>query len=246
MDRYNTPVSSQTFKVHVGSVPWTCSEQEIREYFQQFGRVVDLQKKIHNKNARSKGYFILTVDSSQTRQTILEVKHELHSRQIKCSDYLSKREAKVVTEHKNKNRLFLKKIPVEVPIEEVEASVKCFGTIERIYIQKVRKDILEKGVIITWKTVFLEFKMRDSVEAILNTGLKIRGKVIHVEQFDLEYNSHRKGKNGSKSHSPTNLVFMRTEPINHFIKPTNRQYHNSTVYHQTPPGLSTVRFNLMK
>lgn len=79
-----TKVGKSLQKVFVGNLPWTVSHQELRTYFQEFGKVVTARVVFDRKTGLSKGYGFVHFNSLAPLEKIEgEQKHVLEGNYIK-------------------------------------------------------------------------------------------------------------------------------------------------------------------
>ena len=194
MDRYSTPVSSQTVKLHVGSVPWTCTEQEIKDYFQHFGPVIKVKMAKRSRDARriNKGYCTLTVQDQETARKILSTTHTNWSRTITCSEYRGRSAVAYTNQHNNDSRLIVKNIPFHITIDEVRPLFDVYGDILLCYFFIPKKGSPEPAIPDSRSQIAsIQFKSAVIAQHVKQQAFEIGGSKITVEQYDPIYKKNR-------------------------------------------------------
>lgn len=72
----------RTSKIFVGGVSQEASEQDFKEFFMQFGRVVDATLMMDKDTGRPRGFGFVTFDSEQAVEQCLDRPLEIHGKQI--------------------------------------------------------------------------------------------------------------------------------------------------------------------
>lgn len=75
---------SQNKKLYVGSLPYSLTEEELKEVFSQFGAVVSARIITDKMTGKSKGFGFVEMDTEEMAQKAIEATHgsELHGRTL--------------------------------------------------------------------------------------------------------------------------------------------------------------------
>jgi len=75
---------TQNNKLYVGSLPYSLSEEELKEIFSSFGAVVSARIIIDKMTGKSKGFGFVELDSAESAQKAIDATHgsELHGRTL--------------------------------------------------------------------------------------------------------------------------------------------------------------------
>lgn len=74
---------ARTKKIFVGGLPPTLSEEDFRQYFQQFGNITDVVVMYDNGTQRPRGFGFITFDSEEAVENVLRKSfHELHEKLV--------------------------------------------------------------------------------------------------------------------------------------------------------------------
>lgn len=72
----------RTAKIFVGGVSQECTDVEFREFFEQFGRVLDATLMMDKDTGRPRGFGFVTFDSDAAVDRVLAQDHEIHNKYI--------------------------------------------------------------------------------------------------------------------------------------------------------------------
>jgi len=70
--RRASSVPSDNEQVYIGNLPYRVSERDLKEYFSDYGRIVDLRVVKDRKTGRSKGYAFITYSNVREAKKSLE------------------------------------------------------------------------------------------------------------------------------------------------------------------------------
>lgn len=75
---------TQNNKLYVGSLPYSLSEEELKEIFSPFGTVTSARIITDKMTGKSKGFGFVEMDSSESAQKAIDATHgaELHGRTL--------------------------------------------------------------------------------------------------------------------------------------------------------------------
>jgi RNA-binding protein Musashi len=72
----------RTAKIFVGGVSQECTDSEFKEFFEQFGRVLDATLMMDKDTGRPRGFGFVTFDSDAAVDRVLAQDHEIHNKWI--------------------------------------------------------------------------------------------------------------------------------------------------------------------
>jgi len=74
-DQAETPL-----QIFVGGIPSNLSHDELKEYFEQYGKVVNCKIVTRKKSSESLGYAFISFDSEEVQNTVTSLKHTIGGR----------------------------------------------------------------------------------------------------------------------------------------------------------------------
>lgn len=89
----NDKLVSRTKKIFVGGIPPGLTEEEFKDYFSSFGRILEHQIMIDYKTKRSRGFGFITFENEDSVENIFagDKKHELGGKQVEIKKAVPKR-----------------------------------------------------------------------------------------------------------------------------------------------------------
>ncbi|KAI3383981.1 hypothetical protein SNEBB_001771 [Seison nebaliae] len=146
-------------KVFVGGLDWSVEEKEIREYFEKYGEVLEVQLKKDKETGKSKGYaFILFAVKDVVKAILKDSKvHSINGKKVDVKSATMKGQMP-------QTKVFVGGLDASVSEETVREHFSKFGQISEVEmpydkIKKMRKSYC-----------FIEFDDEDSVRNILKNG----------------------------------------------------------------------------
>lgn len=132
--------------IYVAGIPSSCSDEDISEYFRQFGEIDSVQTfedksrtlgASRNQQKRMiRGFCILTTSSRDTFRSIVSFKrHLFFGRALACREYMVGEELKRRNRQLNDRRVILKQVPKDVSQEELRRTLESIGgEVEMFYV----------------------------------------------------------------------------------------------------------------
>ena len=177
-----------------GLFPETTSET-LRDYFSQFGVVLDV-KIIGEKQNRSRGFGFILFNSMKTYKTVTSRKHVIDGREVDCgSAVYSKENNRDEAVVKNEKKIFIRSLPTDTTKSELNTFFAKFGEIDKILLVK-RKNKSHAFAFIT----FVEQRVAEEVVSIRNHRME-NGVVFDCEKAQPKVRSYLNkpgGDNGSR------------------------------------------------
>lgn len=195
--------SSQKYRIYVSGILPGTGKHQIMSYFRSFGSVVDVDfsDRHHNcfKMARPmKHYCILKCQDSQTFYQILNcTKHFIENKRVFCEEHLTGTMLIKQNNLNNKKRVFIRKIPSQVDIDQLLEFIETnFGSIES-YMDF--KD--DKGSISNHFSISITFANKETRDLFFNSwerkGLKLLDEYVIVEKYSRNKQKINKIRNTS-------------------------------------------------
>lgn len=110
-------------KLFIGGLNWETDEERLKQYFSQYGEVLELNVMRDNNTGKSRGFAFLTFASSSSVDAVMKEKHILDGKLIDPKRAIPKDEQEKV------GKVFVGGIAADVTPEEFRSFFEKFGTI---------------------------------------------------------------------------------------------------------------------
>lgn len=170
--------------VFVGGLYHGTTNQDLQEYFAQFGHILGCQIQVwKHKSSKCRGFACVTTGDQQTYDLILSQSHKLNGRLIDCKPHIQDKEA--LNEYSRNlidRKIFVSGLPKTVDDEKLKRAFESFGPVDVCYIIKHHKDYRSKGF------GFVSFRNKqDRDRAVTSDSMFIDGKAISSVQYNSKY-----------------------------------------------------------
>lgn len=161
-------MSSQNV-VFVGGVKACFTQQEIGNYFSQFGEIISIKmKKSRKKKNMNRGFCLIKFEKAKSARRVIEVKnHTLMGRLVTCREYLKGEKLKEGKKNKNDKKIYINGLPGNASNIDIIKAFSVFGEVESGYTLKEQFTGLSKGF------GFVTFEKKESVDIALNSTLRV-------------------------------------------------------------------------
>lgn len=171
----------ESLTIFVGGLSSKCQAPALRNYFDQFGWVVQCEPQTWKKNSsKCRGFAIMKCGDRETYDLILsQDKHNFEGRNIECKKYFSSKDKL----HRHNKSVFERKILIsgfneDVTTADLEKYFSRFGELEIVYAVKSAKTNKSKGY---GYVCFKDKKNRDWV--LKKKGIRIGGLRVTCEPY---------------------------------------------------------------
>ena len=118
-------------------LPWKITEDELKEYFEQFGETLMVQIKKDPRSGQSKGFGFVKFSDYETQMRVVAKRHNIFGRWCDVRIPLSKGEEQFSYQSSEFNRkLFVGRITEDFTVEDLRSYFKKFGEISDVFIPK--------------------------------------------------------------------------------------------------------------
>ena len=193
-------------EIFVGGIPLSIDQDELYEYFQNFGVVTDCYIQRHKKSRLSRGYGFITFMYPEDAMACIEYNnHSINGRNISCNYGKSKAEAINDVFIKQRNKLFIGGVGADISEEQLYNCFSKFGKIEKIYLIYDKVTGFSKGF------GFLEYEDETSAKRVASAHyiilngckIEIKPKLLKKEVNKDDANSannKNEQKNNNEKH----------------------------------------------
>jgi len=192
-------------------LPWKITEDELKEYFEQFGETVMVQIKKDPKSGQSKGFGFVKFSDYDVQMRVVAKRHNISGRWCDVRVPLSKGEEQFSYQSSEFNRkIFVGRIPEEFTCDDLRNYFKKFGEISDVFIPKPFRAF-----------AFITFTNSEAAQTICGEDHIINGISVHVSNAvpKVDYNASS-NYNQSSFHSTSN----------HQSNYSHHSHHNQSRY----------------
>lgn len=150
------PTTTEQFKckkIYLSSLPSTITENSLRNYFSEYGKVIEIDLSRNLSQGFCRGFGSITFTNDADIRSILNTGHVLMGRTINCDQFLeSKGALDQKKEEVKKRRVFISNIPSWMNNSYLKKIMERFGPVNSAY--KIQK--YGSGKIMPYGYVFFE------------------------------------------------------------------------------------------
>lgn len=162
------------YKVFVGSIPVSASDEDVQSYFRQFAPEArfSFERKPY-KNISSGGYGFLLVSHRRELETIVSQVHYLGDRLLKCGEYFS---GEVLNDYRielSKRRILIRNVKKTITDKDIEEFFGTYGELDSAYIVKFQSSNRQRSF------GYVTFKKEEPAKILLELG-KVMIKEIEI------------------------------------------------------------------
>lgn len=168
-------------KLIVLGLPWTSTEESIRQYFEQFGRVVDSYVVKDMETGKSRGFGFVTFENEDSAQSVLNHpdQHMIDGRRVDPKRPLAKAETPpaVTAPRSHAKKIFIAKLSLTTNEDTLRRYFEKFGEISDVYIPKdpIRRE--SRGI------AFVMFEKEEAIDTVMQQkDHEIDGRLISVDR----------------------------------------------------------------
>ncbi|KAI9724935.1 MAG: hypothetical protein M1812_000211 [Candelaria pacifica] len=187
----------QCRKMFIGGLNWETTDQSLKEYFSQFGEVVECTVMRDGASGRSRGFGFLTFRDAKTVNIVMVKEHYLDGKIVRPSVSTS---TKAPSRYKNDSSHISQLFKIDpkraIPRDEQERTSKIFvgGVSQDATEQDFKEFFMQFGRVVDATLMidkdtgrprgfgFVTFDSESAVEATLDGPLEILGKPIEVKK----------------------------------------------------------------
>ncbi|KAK4241034.1 hypothetical protein C8A03DRAFT_41547 [Achaetomium macrosporum] len=190
---YGPNGSCENRKMFIGGLNWETTDQSLRDYFSQFGEVVECTVMRDGATGRSRGFGFLTFKDPKTVNIVMVKEHYLDGKIIDPKRAIPR------DEQEKTSKIFVGGVSQETTDHEFREYFAQFGRVVDATLMMDKDTGRPRGF------GFVTFESEAGVEACLSANLEIHGKPIEVKKAqprgnlrDEEDAARRGGKFGRK------------------------------------------------
>ena len=167
--------------VFVGGVKACFTQQDIGDYFSQFGEIASIKmKKSRKKKTINRGFCLIKFSKVRSARRVIEIKnHSILGRLVTCREYLKGEQLKQGKRNKNDKKIYISGLPKQTSNFDIITAFSIFGEVESGYTLKEQSTGMSKGF------GFVTFVTKQAADKALSSSNKVEifGKKIDVAQF---------------------------------------------------------------
>jgi RNA recognition motif-containing protein len=127
------PSPAPEYKMFIGCIPGTASDEEILSVLSEFGDIKSLKLE-RRKNNKCSGYGYATVSTKEIYEKLLQSKPQFGDRQLSVLPFLEKKDLVKSQLKFNKRRIVVAQLPHSATEMDLENHFRPFGEIEKTFI----------------------------------------------------------------------------------------------------------------
>ncbi|KAJ4996190.1 hypothetical protein K4K48_008930 [Colletotrichum sp. SAR 10_66] len=164
------PSAKEDGKMFIGGLNWETTDQSLRDYFSQFGEVVECTVMRDSSTGRSRGFGFLTFRDPKTVNIVMVKEHFLDGKIIDPKRAIPR------DEQEKTSKIFVGGVSQETTDQEFKDYFQQFGRVVDATLMMDKDTGRPRGF------GFVTFESEAGVEACLSTSLEIHGKPIEVKK----------------------------------------------------------------
>lgn len=185
----------RAFKIFVGGLPSTVSEEELYDYFAQYGVISRCRtKKWRSDKTKCKGFAIIVAQDEATYEAILAQPHQMHGRTIECKRAISNKHDLI--QHNQQvvaSKVFVTGLPQTCTDSDLRGYFERFGPLEMAYVVRQSSNCKKSRI------GFVSFvRTLDKDKAISVRNHKIGDHRIFVNEYHTKTSLLQKYQENSK------------------------------------------------
>ena len=152
-------------RLFVGGLTQATREEDLLEYFSQFGQVTHTKIKISKKKQYSKCYGFITCQDMSTKLLILQSEHYIKGKKVDVNLPIPKSNSNKFKEELYKRKIFIPNLDFRVTKAALKHYFEKYGEVSKVY--KVRDVMKECG---TKFIGYVEFSKPETREKVMNAS----------------------------------------------------------------------------
>ncbi|KAF7554822.1 hypothetical protein G7046_g6717 [Stylonectria norvegica] len=157
-------------KMFIGGLNWETTDQSLRDYFSQFGEVVECTVMRDSSTGRSRGFGFLTFQDAKTVNVVMVKEHFLDGKIIDPKRAIPR------DEQEKTSKIFVGGVSQETTDQEFKDYFAQFGRVVDATLMMDKDTGRPRGF------GFVTFESEAGVDACINVPLEIHGKPIEVKK----------------------------------------------------------------
>ena len=239
-DQVNT--QEKSYRCFVSGSIHFLEKKQIKEYFEQFGEILDILYPFNKSKNLQKGYVVIQFKEKKSYLKVLEKdRYFIQNIPLKVEDYLSLEEAKVKNEDQQKKKLFVKGLPKSTSNERLETFFKQFGKVNKIDKQYGKK----KGKWLFKQFAFVIMEEESGCElAIKNPNPLFYGKKITIKRAVPKTKINSSSATSNQRFEPNPISNPRTNNLQNIDFEKEKNYLTRPTISKSIIKTSNLRFNI--
>lgn len=195
----NKHATTTEYKMFVGCIPGTASDEEILTVLLEFGDIKSLKLE-RRKNNKCSGYGYATVSCKQTYEKLLQSKPQFGDRQLSVLPFLEKKDLVKSQLKFNKRRIVVAQLPKNTTENDLQEHFQVFGEIEKTFIVHNENDtsLLPYGHVVFKGDIGASNARSHPVHIICGKRVAIKVHKINIQK---KLGSDNAGNKNSKMHN---------------------------------------------
>lgn len=209
-------------------LPWKITEEELKEYFEQFGETVMIQIKKDPKSGQSKGFGFVKFADYDIQMRVVAKRHNIFGRWCDVRIPLSKGEEQFSYQSSEFNRkIFVGRITEDFTCDDLRSYFKKFGEISDVFIPKPFRAF-----------AFITFKDSETAQTLCGEDHLIKNVSVHVSNAVPKVDFNASGYHHSNHHHSNNHYGNHSYGNHH---QSNYSHHNQSRYNPYKGGQQDMR-----
>lgn len=152
-------------------LPWTTTEDSMRNYFEQYGEVSMVQVKTDPKSGKSRGFGFVRFAKSSIQNKLLSMRHFIDGRWCDVRIPLSKAEAEATRQAHLSRKIFVGRLPDDITTDDLRNHFSEYGTLTDVFIPKPFRNF-----------AFVTFGTSDMAQSLFKHEHVIKGSQIQISE----------------------------------------------------------------
>jgi len=152
-------------------LPWTTTEETMKNYFEQYGEVVMVQVKTDPKSGKSRGFGFVRFAKSSIQNKLLSMRHFIDGRWCDVRVPLSKAEADASKAANISRKIFVGRLPDNITTDDLRNHFSEYGTLTDVFIPKPFRNF-----------AFVTFGTPDMAQSIFKHKHVINGTPVQISE----------------------------------------------------------------
>lgn len=204
-------------------LPWTTTEETMKNYFEQYGEVSMVQVKTDPKSGKSRGFGFVRFAKSSIQNKLLSMRHFIDGRWCDVRVPLSKAEAEATKAAQLSRKIFVGRLPDNITTDDLRNHFSEYGTLTDVFIPKPFRNF-----------AFVTFGTSDMAQSIFKHKHVIKGSPVQISEAiprDNGPNNFGPNFSGGPQNNANNYGSSYGASTNNNIHPFNSNYNTHQASH---------------
>lgn len=204
-------------------LPWTTTEETMKNYFEQYGEVSMVQVKTDPKSGKSRGFGFVRFTKSSIQNKLLTMRHFIDGRWCDVRVPLSKAEAEATKAAQLSRKIFVGRLPDNITTDDLRNHFSEYGTLTDVFIPKPFRNF-----------AFVTFGTSDMAQSIFKHKHVIKGAPVQISEAiprDNGPNNYSGNFSGGPQNNNNNYGSGYGGSTNNNIHPFNSNYNTHQASH---------------